>query len=356
MPNAIDSWAPGTRFINLVIHDTREGIGWWSEAGAGEAYGNIIYYNGFQASDRGHGHGIYVQNKSGTKRIEENIVFDQFGIGIHAYGSSKAWVRDIVLCGNVVFNNGTIASRGRHDENFLFGVGTGVDGITLDSNFTYHTPSDDQGHSIVGWQFSPNNKNATILNNYWIGGDISLLVARWEHVSFDHNTAFSNSQVLISLDPLAGQPVSGYEWNNNRYFGSGTFSYCGKRTNWDEWRSSTGFDGRSQFQAGRPTGVWTFVRPNKYEPGRANIVIYNWDRKPSVAVSLAGAIARGARFQIRDAQNFFGPPVKMGTYTGSLVEIPMSGLTPASPNGSVPVAPKHSAPEFGAFVLLPLPS
>lgn len=356
MPNAIDSWAPGTRFINLVIHDTREGIGWWSEAGAGEAYGNLIYYNGFQASDRGHGHGIYIQNKSGTKRIEDNIVFDQFGIGIHAYGSSKAWVRDIVLRGNVVFNNGTIARRGRHDENFLFGVGSGVADITVDSNFTYHTPSDDQGHSIVGWQFSPANKNATILNNYWIGGDISLMVARWEHVSFDGNTVFSNSQVLISLDPLAAQPVAGYQWSNNRYFGSGTFSYDGKRMNWDGWRSATALDSGSQFQPGRPAGVWAFVRPNKYEPGRANIVIYNWDHKPRVTVSLTGAIARGTRFEIRDVQNFFGPAIRTGTYTGAPVEIPMSGLTPAAPNGNVPVAPKHSAPEFGAFVLLPLPS
>jgi hypothetical protein len=31
----------------------------------------------------------------------------------------------------------------------------------------------------------------------------------------------------------------------------------------------------------------------------------------------------------------------------------MMGLTPAKPNGNVPTPPKHSAPEFGAFVLLP---
>ena len=61
------SWAPGTKLINLVIHDTRQGIGIWQEALDSEAYGNLIYYNGFQASDRGHGHGIYVQNDEGNK-------------------------------------------------------------------------------------------------------------------------------------------------------------------------------------------------------------------------------------------------------------------------------------------------
>jgi hypothetical protein len=31
----------------------------------------------------------------------------------------------------------------------------------------------------------------------------------------------------------------------------------------------------------------------------------------------------------------------------------MTGLAVAAPNGNVPTPPKHSAPEFGAFVLLP---
>jgi hypothetical protein len=34
----------------------------WKEAIGAEAYGNVIYFNGFQVSDRGHRHGFYVQN------------------------------------------------------------------------------------------------------------------------------------------------------------------------------------------------------------------------------------------------------------------------------------------------------
>src|SRR5689334_13605418 len=30
--NAVDCWAPGTRLIDLVIHDARQGIGLWEEA------------------------------------------------------------------------------------------------------------------------------------------------------------------------------------------------------------------------------------------------------------------------------------------------------------------------------------
>jgi len=353
VPNAVDSWAKGTKFINLVIHDAREGIGWWSEAEEGEAYGNLIYFNGFQASDRGHGHGIYVQNRTGPKLIEDNVVFDQFGIGIHGYGSSKAWVRDVALRGNTVFGNGTISSRGLHDDNLLFGVGSGVDDLELDSNFTYQTPADDQGHSSVGWQLSPGNKSARVTNNYFIGGDIALMLARWDKLTFSNNTVLSNSKIMLWLDLLSGQTVSAYQWDNNRYFGSGKFDYGEKQIPWETWRSVSGLDAKSKFTPGPPSGEWCFVRPNKYEKGRANITIYNWDLKSAVPVDVSSVLKKGSRYVLKDAQNFFGPPVISGIYQGLPLQIPMTGVAVAKPNGNVPTPPKHTAPQFGVFILLP---
>jgi hypothetical protein len=353
VPNGVDSWAKGTKFINLVIHDTREGIGWWSEAEDGEAYGNLIYFNGFQASDRGHGHGIYVQNHTGRKLIEDNVVFDQFGIGIHGYGSSKGWVRGVTVRGNTVFGNGTISNRGLHDDNLLFGVGTGVDDLDLDSNFTYQTPADDQGHSSIGWQLSPGNKSARVTNNYFIGGDVALMLARWDKLTFTGNTVLSNSKIMLWLDLLAGQTISNYEWNNNHYFGSGKFNYTEKQMPWDTWRDVSHLDVKSKFTPGRPTGEWSFVRPNKYEPGRANITIYNWDLKSTVSVDVSGVLKKGASYVLKDAQDFFGPPVLSGIYKGTPLSIPMTGKAVSKPNGNIPTAPKNTAPEFGVFILLP---
>ena len=65
--DSADTWAAGSKFINNTIHDTRMGISMWTEALDSEAYGNVVYNNGFQASDRGHGHGFYIQNNTGTK-------------------------------------------------------------------------------------------------------------------------------------------------------------------------------------------------------------------------------------------------------------------------------------------------
>ena len=96
------------------------------------------------------------------------------------------------------------------------------------------------------------------------------------------------------------------------------------------------------------------MRKNTYEPGRAHITIYNWAKAASVAVSLAQAgLNVGDAFEIRDAMNYFGAPVATGTYDGSSsVSIPMSNLQPAAPIGNGLTHPVHTAPQFGAFVLV----
>ena len=99
-----------------------------------------------------------------------------------------------------------------------------------------------------------------------------------------------------------------------------------------------------------PTGVQTFVRPNQYEPNRANITIFNWALQDSVAVDLSGVLTPGDEFEIRNVQDFFGAPVVSGTYDGGTVSIPMSGLSVAAPVGWP--APAPTGPEFNAFVVM----
>src|SRR6185369_7828569 len=95
----------GTKLINLAIHDTVEGVLTTALAPDAEVYGNLIYYNGYDAPDRGHGHGIYVQNETGTKRVVDNVIFGQFGIGIHGY-TETGKLDDLHIEGNTSFANG----------------------------------------------------------------------------------------------------------------------------------------------------------------------------------------------------------------------------------------------------------
>src|SRR5512143_2794335 len=58
----------GIKIINMVIHNCGQGIGLWQDAANSEAYGNLIYYNGWNASGRSWGHGIYSQNVAPSRR------------------------------------------------------------------------------------------------------------------------------------------------------------------------------------------------------------------------------------------------------------------------------------------------
>jgi hypothetical protein len=113
--------------------------------------------------------------------------------------------------------------------------------------------------------------------------------------------------------------------------------------------------GQSQFPSNvwhgstRPTGTVIRISPNAYEAGRANIAIYNWDKKSTVNVDLSSVLSVGSAYEIRNAQDFFGAPVASGTYSGGSVALPMSGLSVASPIGWS--APDPTGPEFNAFIV-----
>jgi hypothetical protein len=342
---------PNTKFINLVVHDADSGFGFWSPAENAEIYGCLIYNNGWQGPDRGHGHGIYTQNQNGTKHLGDNIIFNQFDMGIQAYGSSSAFVQGFSVDGNIVFNNGVISAGSQRADNILFGYPGSISGLQLDSNYTYHTPSAESGYSRIGWSFGGFNKDAVITNNYWIGGYFSTDLWNWDSVTFSYNTAYATRGTILGLTATNNQQITNYTFTGNSFYGSALFSYNGQVLKSSEWQRATHLDLNSQVHPGRPQGPWTFVRGNRYESGRANIVIYNWDLASSVAVDLSKVLTAGTPYEIRDAENFYGPPVVAGTYGGGPVQIPMNNLVVANPVGNVPVTPKHTAPEFGAFVL-----
>ena len=106
------------KLVNLVVHDlVGQGIGAWSENTDAEIYGCLIYNNGM--SD--HDHGIYVQNRVGRKRIADNIIFNQASHGIHGYGSSDAYLDNITIEGNTVFESGALLNQSA--RNILLGGG-----------------------------------------------------------------------------------------------------------------------------------------------------------------------------------------------------------------------------------------
>ncbi|MEO8592798.1 MAG: Ig-like domain-containing protein [Candidatus Solibacter sp.] len=349
-----DTWGPGTKFINNVFHDGKQGPALWREATDSEAYGNLVYNNGYKGPDRGHGHGIYAQGREGVKKLHDNFIFNQWGYGIHAYGSGSAYVQNFDLQENVVFNNGL--PGGSRGDNLLITGGQGQSGIKVNGNHFYNPVSATDGYNELSW--GTGNQDLTVTNNFFVGGRDALDIGGYSSVVFTGNTVYGNIQ---GVNLKFGLPSS-LTLNNNSYFGTGAFGFGGSNTNFTGWKNATHGDVNSLATSGAPAGLQYFVYPNRYEPGRANLVVYNWDSLSLVTIDLSRAgLAAGQTFEIRDAQNFYGAPVFSGTFTGGPVALRMAGLVAAPPNGilgqrGLVVIPPHTGPQFGTFVVLPTSS
>jgi hypothetical protein len=296
------------KLIHLTIHDAAQGILTSTDANDTEIYGCLIYYNGYDASDRGHGHGIYSANAAGnaTKKIYENLIFGQYGYGLHAY-TEGGDLDNIEYKGNMVFENGVLSTFG-YTTNILLGGMKNAANPKMTSNMTYT-----QGHvgsNNLGYSAGCNNDSVT--NNYFSNGT-ALKIVNCTGNSITGNTFYGS---------VVGFGSSGYP--NNTFFSS------------------------------KPTGVKTFVRASAYEAGRANIAVYNWAGQSSVSVDVSAILGSGDGYEVRNAQDFFGAPVASGTYNGGSISLPMNNLSVATPYGVV--APDEVGPEFNAFILLPAAS
>ena len=341
------------KFINLIVHDLGSGIGFWSEAEGGEIYGCLIYYNGWKGPERGHGHGIYAQNKDGEKRLVDNVIFNQFGYGIHCYGTEKAFLRGFHIEGNAGFNNGCLHKLTDHNPVIFVGGGAPVQGLTVSHNYIYG------GSLSCGYPWGAPNQDVSITDNYIEG---SLSVRHFLKVVATGNTLIAND-TLVGLQFADKIDTSQYDWDHNHYFRPGgmypPFNWqAGPKVQGgelDEWRAAAKLDAHSDLHAAAPPNAQGFVRPNRYEPGRAHIIVFNPGRTETVEVDLSAAMKVGQKYTIVSVQNVFGPPVCTGVYQGQAISLPMKPTPAAQPIGMAQFNLPVTEPAFGVFLAQPSP-
>ena len=220
------------------------------------------------------------------------------GISLHNANPDMAPnLRGFDLEGNVSFNNGSILPPADRADltnyNIMVGMGSPVEDLRLVSNFTYFSQPGN-GRVQIGWAREAGNRNLVAQNNYFVE---AMDTVNWTGTNVTNNTV------------IAGRT---------------------------------------------PADNKVFVRPNKYEAGRANIVVYNWRRQNTAAVNIATAgLKIGQPFEVRNAENFFAAPVLTGTYNGQDIVLPMTGLTTARPVGNMPQPPQPSGPTFNVFIVRP---
>jgi hypothetical protein len=200
-------------------------------------------------------------------------------------------------------------------------------------------------------------------------GSQALEAISWRAATVTGNTFVAtdtdvpNSGSFLNLVITAsGAPSSAFTWNNNAYYDgappssdNGYHSYyyngIGGWLTFDQWRSNTGWDAASQNTVGLPTGQQVFVRPNEYEPGRANITVFNWSHASTVSVDVSSVLPVGSLYEVRNTQNWNAGPILQGTYNGGSLVLPMTGLTVARPVGYT-WTPQSTAPAYNTFVLI----
>jgi hypothetical protein len=242
------------KLINLVIHDTAQGVSFWIDAVDSEIHGCLIYDNGWNAPDRGHGHSIYTQNKEGIKTISNNIMSAKFNgaYTLHAYGSSKAYVDNYVVEDNIAYDNGPV----------LVGGGRPSHNIKVRRNYLY-------GVSMrLGYGAA--NEDCEVQDNIIAKG--SLRIDRFNKVVQENN-----------LQELPQRKV--------------------------------------------------VLIPNKYDPNRAHLAIYNGAKATEVPLDASSFLKPGDRFRLMGPKDFYGRPLQEGTASSEPISVPMNG-------------------EFAAFVIL----
>jgi hypothetical protein len=373
--NSVDDYGTGNGLINMIIHDTGQGVGTWAQGGNNEYYGNIIYNNGWDGPDRLNGHGTYIQNNLGYKKFEANILFSNFSLNSKSGGSDAASSRNISFIGNTFFN-GRVLWMGPHLENLQV-IGnyaykssvkipnepeiTYINSDVRDNYFMSGIELSEPAGSVTFknntiWNDDPRGKNVILwLNNFYSPGKFNI----------DQNTYFKSFPVfpywhfainLLSPKkrlPIAMRYTGEFAFNKTNGSQTSTFAYTRK-----SWQGDLGFDRNGTYVDRAPTGTKIVVKPNRYDAKRAHITIYNWDKAATVGVDVSSILNSGDTYELRNAQDYFGDIIR-GTYSGGSLLVPMTGRTRAKPIGydqtsswyHDPIHP-NTFPEFGVFVLI----
>jgi len=324
------------KFINLVVHDTGIAFDFNNEATNTEVYGSLVYYCDDASDPRGFAHGIYIQNTTGWKKAVDNIVFHNSGFGIHAFPhAGDSSLLDVSIVGNIVFQSGLFSAYPPAPDLLVGGDAVAIR-PNIEGNLTYRSAPAGFWNQLIG--YGAGCRFARVTNNYFVGGTEFTRCA--EGLVIQGNT-FNGPTAVAGSGSENG--MSSFFHRVRRLAARAGFGSAVPGIDRQAFPQNTYADGK-------PSGVTIVIRKNQYAAGRANIAIYNWERRPVVRVDPSSLLSRGDQFELRSAQDFFGPPVLSGTYDSGPLLVPTSSMGVAAPVGAQ--KPAGSGPEFLALILL----
>jgi hypothetical protein len=324
---------------NVWLHDLAGGVYAFNGSGGATAgltvKHSLIYNIGWGAGlGAGSGHAIYSQNDpTGEKAFEGNVLINQYGFGMHAYGSSgaSAQLERYRVDSNVQVNN-----------RWLMGGGRPLRDVQATDNRFY------RAQVQFGYGSATQNQDVTFVGN-WIGiarlqiNNVLSPTVRLNRFATDFDTN-------VTLIP---PPGAGADWDANSYWrtpSGNPFNIDGVGfKSFSQWQAYTGWDATSVFTPTLPTANWIDVQT--WSPHSGAAIVYNWTSAPTVTIDLAPlALTAGATYQLINAQN----PAERQTFTaGAPIAVPMTGWGVATPLGaSAPLRAWDS--RFGVWIVEPV--
>jgi hypothetical protein len=307
------------KFIGLITHDDW-GAAAWPDATNIEVAENIAFYTGWEAPDRGHGHGWYMQSpalsSASSPKFIRNISFKSHSHGFHNYGSDD-FMHNFTVSENILFDNGALSNLNPRETNLRSGNGGDpVHDQTITNNYTYMSPSVAGGNNVIGSTLTGGcGTGITVSGNYF---------------------AAANGTALLLGDASC---ATGLTMTGN--------TFVGGLTNF----TSSNYASNTYLTSGTATGTAIKVVPRSYAPGVLHVAAYNWGQAASVNADLSAYYSAGETIDVIDVQNW---PVVATTITitdASAVPLPMNLTTVRATVGTTARAPVHTDSRFAAFVI-----
>ncbi len=316
----------GAKYINMVVHDCPNRSGFYVAGIGAEFYGCLSYRNGRWAN--GLAHGLYCQNRpidiSGSEDLPwmnffNCVAFDNFGWGIHSYAEydnlANMFYDGVVAYGNTI---GDFISGGNgYDDNFVV------------RNCLTYFPYNKRTTTEFGYNSEFNGK-LVVENSVFAGGESAVSLHNWQDLTFKNNTCYTQNGLLMSITkPI---DVFQYSFDNNRYYMD--TNYLARLNGRDFrtlelWQQETEWDLNSINDVSEPNHVWVFFRPNKYEPDRAFLIIYNWPGNTTVSIALSKlwGMKKSQQYQYRivSVDDIWGEPVAEGIIDDKNIKLEMTG-------------------------------
>ena len=380
----------GARAINLVIHDVGAPGIWLPQltltnSEYREIYGCVMWGCGDYATNSdnpggpGHYRGpiLYMKNTNGIVSVADNIAFKSWTEGLKAYGQNNS-ADGFQFQGNITFLNfadGIVADASHYAINTL----------TVSSNYYCNN-----GQSRLGITFplldpsaGTNDQSLQFNSNYFLDEVIQTYDCMLWNRSWSYYTMTNNIFVVVAstnatlTTPYASFRDSYVFWNieqtnmiqyvvdYNQYYGGsefiGNFANI-SRIGWNTMTATYGWEAHGAFHTNTlPTANVIVLRTNKYERGRAHLIVYNWQSNSTINVDISNiGLAQGQSFEVRDVQNYLGTPALSATYDAAHpnITVPLT-LTNVTPLMGIQTHFRrdpnvHTSSLFNTFVILPV--